>query len=610
MAMSYSNTLVPIPSHPFKITRKPLASGSYVYVEIGRSYNSQQKHTVPIRKTIGKLEERYKGKTAAELQEATHMYPNSNYVTYILDKEILTEKRKEPSHEDSTRSSCLSIGTYIVIRRLFVETGIRRILESVLGRDAPLFMDLVAYLIICQSNEALQYSSYCYKHPLFTEEMIVYSDSILYSFLKSVTIRHSIDFQDEWNKSRDKSVEILLSTSEASKNAEAEQIEKVEYRKALADLEEFPSVNYAIAYDATNYDPLFYELYPGYSLDAGQLSYTIDRLEKYKYKKMTVVLNRGYFSEANIHGIESAGLGFILMAGGKSKVLQEIVSPKKGTFETDITCYLARFHVYGTAYEGKLYESDIHNRHFHVYCDDIGGIIERETLYTNIGRYREALDKLIGKPVASIASFKDLERYFDFTFEEIPDPESMRMHLIHPDGTSENDKHPQKGFLLKAYREKSDVITRDGKSCGYFAIVTNRLMSSEEAIPLYMERKCFEKLSLNVKFLMEDVENHAYPFEIEEAKTFIEFVASIIRNRMFYMLNTASQKSESRPSKMSVLAAIAELEKIEIIHTKNQSYALDHTITALQKNILSAFGLTEEDVEKEIANINTVLSSN
>ena len=43
---------------------------------------------------------------------------------------------------------------------------------------------------------------------------------------------------------------------------------------------------------------------------------------------------------------------------------------------------------------------------------------------------------------------------------------------------------------------------------------------------------------------------------------------------------------------MTVPAAIKELEKIELSRQSDKAYRLDHAVTATQKAILSAFGIT------------------
>ena len=47
---------------------------------------------------------------------------------------------------------------------------------------------------------------------------------------------------------------------------------------------------------------------------------------------------------------------------------------------------------------------------------------------------------------------------------------------------------------------------------------------------------------------------------------------------------------------MTVPAAIRELEKIEMIRFSDNRYRLDHAVSATQKAILKAFGMTAVDI--------------
>ena len=611
--MSYSATLVPIPSKPFKITLKPLPSGSYVYLEVERIYNPVTQHTVPKRKTIGKLEDRFTGKTLAELQSATHMYPNSTYFSEVLKEKLFEEEDQKDEDntetEDETdrkRSSCLIVGPFVIIKHLLDITGIKGILEEILGDDAGLFMDLVAYSIICESNVAQHYPDYCYKYPLFTKTMRIYSDATISRFLHRISVDHSIQFQDKWNKNRNKE-EILISYDSTNKNTKAGQIEKAEYSKAAKDDSDVPILNYAIAFDATNFDPLFYENYPGSSPDVSQLAYTIQRAKDYGYKKITFLLDRGYFSEGNIHEIDNAGYSFIIMGKGKSQFLMNAISSVKGQFERNRAYYFDRFHVYGTTYEGKLYDSDNCNRYFHIFYHDIDGAVEREKTNKRVQKCRQALDKLLGKPFKIKPSLKDYEEFFDVEFEEIPAAKTNKGRKKEAKRIKKEAKNPPAKYKLIAYHEKTEAINAAYSHHGYFSVITSQSMTAEQAITRYKGRDKSEKLFLSDKSFLGNSAYRVYTDESESSKTFIEFVALIIRNRMFHMLDEAAEDNESKSNRLTVPAAIGELEKIEIIRFNEKPYRLDHAVTATQKIILKAFGLTENDVMKEIDHVNKTL---
>lgn len=68
-----------------------------------------------------------------------------------------------------TRSSCLRIGTFLVIQKILNGYKLPEILEKYLGKkETGLFLDLVAYSFISENNAAQYYPSYAYSHPLFT----------------------------------------------------------------------------------------------------------------------------------------------------------------------------------------------------------------------------------------------------------------------------------------------------------------------------------------------------------------------------------------------------------------------------------------------------------
>lgn len=63
-----------------------------------------------------------------------------------------------------------------------------------------MFLDIAAYTIITENNAGQYYPDYAFNHPLFTDNMKVYSDSKVSSFINSITREQSIAFQDERNE--------------------------------------------------------------------------------------------------------------------------------------------------------------------------------------------------------------------------------------------------------------------------------------------------------------------------------------------------------------------------------------------------------------------------
>ena len=62
-------------------------------------------------------------------------------------------------------------------------------------------------------------------------------------------------------------------------------------------------------------------------------------------------------------------------------------------------------------------------------------------------------------------------------------------------------------------------------------------------------------------------------------------------------------ENAKKPNYMTVPAAIRELDKIEMARGLDGIYRLDHAVTAKQKTILKAFGLTETNVKHRVEEI-------
>ncbi|MEA1974708.1 MAG: transposase, partial [Bacillota bacterium] len=81
-----------------------------------------------------------------------------------------------------------------------------------------------------------------------------------------------------------------------------------------------PHINYAIAYDVHNIEPLFYEDYPSNIVDVSQLQFVLEKTKSYDYKNIGFIINRGYFSKSNIKYMDKCGYDFVIMMKGMKKL--------------------------------------------------------------------------------------------------------------------------------------------------------------------------------------------------------------------------------------------------------------------------------------------------
>ena len=557
----YLEFSVKIPENQTGISKKKIKGTTYIYYEHGRKYYTDKRYTVPQCTSIGKMCE----------DAPDRMIPNGNYLKFFPDAELPEELPV------SSRSGCLKIGAWLVIRKVIRHYKLKERIGGIIEKDSGLFFDLAAYAIVSENNAAQYYPDYAYNHPLFTDGMRVYSDSKVSRFLRDISRDDSIEFQNEWNAGRDHREKIYISYDSTNKHCQAGDVEIAEFGHEK-EVGKKPIFNFSIAYDKKNRLPLFYEVYPGSINDMSQLQSMLEKAEAYGYKNAGFILDRGYFSEPNIRFMERNGYDFIIMVKGCKDLVNKVILEHKGSFEDEWKNTIPYYDENGITVKGLLFKKDEKERYFHIFYNDFKKAKERAQLQKKIRDQKEALEKLKGTEV--VLKGQNLA-YFDLIYH--------------------TDKDGKK--RLQFIREREDIISRDIKLCGYFCIITSAAMTAAEALDLYKSRDSSEKLFRGDKSYLGERSMRVYNDEPMHSKIFIEFVALIIRNKIYTCLKDRMKEIHKKKNYMTVPAALKELDKIELIRQADGVYRLDHAVTATQKDILQAFNLTAAGVEKKRRNL-------
>ena len=140
-----------------------------------------------------------------------------------------------------------------------------------------------------------------------------------------------------------------------------------------------------------------------------------------------------------------------------------------------------------------------------------------------------------------------------------------------------------------------------------FPIVTSKQMTAEEALELYKSRDVSEKLFRGDKSYLGNRSLRVQSDEAASAKIFVEFVALIVRSRMYVLLKDEVEKLDKKPNYMTVPAAIRELEKIELVRQTDGKYCMDHAVTATQKIILKAFDMDADQIQDKAVGLSRLL---
>ena len=554
---------VDIPVVPGKLVRKNRGGHTYIEYEYDRIYDPVKQYTYPKRASIGRVDP----------EDPTRMTPNENFLKYFPDAEVPEEIDR------SDRSPYLNIGTYVVLHKLIQDCKLKEILDEYMDeKDTGFLLDLACYSIIEENNAGQYYPDYAYEHALFTADMKIYTDSKVSDFLHGLKPEQSVGFLNSWNKSKNKRQKIYLSYDSTNKNCQAGDIDLVEYGNAKVDAG-LPIFNYSVACDSANRIPLFYELYPGSLNDVSQLICMVDKAQGHGYRNIGFILDRGYFSKKNLAYMDQNGYSFLIMVKGMKDFICGIIEENQGDFENSRGRYIDRYDVYGTTVKRFLCEGDTKKRNFHIYYSDGKAYSEKQEIKQRIRRLKKYLDSCVGKECVPFGP--EIGKYFHLNYEK-------------------------DGKTLKLAEENTSAVEKELSLAGYFAIVSSDNMTAREAIELYKSRDESEKLFRSDKSYLGNKSMRVHSDEALSSKVFIQFIALILRSRIYIALKEKSEKMLKKPNYLTVPAALKELEKIVMIRQLDGVYRLDHAVTATQKTILDAFGLNEGNVRyqaKEIGNI-------
>lgn len=530
----------------------------YVYAVVDAEYKPDKQYVVESRVCVGKM------------LDDEYMIPNEKFL------EMFPEEAEELKEVPPEKSDSLKIGAPMLINRILEDERISMLLSDIHGdQDSRLIKDLVSYMIINETSTMQHFPGYEWEH--LTTSQKNYDDTQVSGFLKEkIRVREIDRFLDGWNDIRPDKSSIYISYDSTNMNTRAEGIEFGEYGHAK-DNDEVEQVNISYAIDHKDATPLFYELYPGSIIDNSQCRWMVDKARKYGYTHIGLILDRGYFSQRNISYFDKNGYEFLMMIKTDSKLVKDKIKEAMLPLMTKPKYYLSEHEVYGLTKEGTIGDSSA-VRYFHIYYDNVRAGEERNRFLDSIIEKEKQLEKKTDGKLRKEEELLAYKKLFRLKFDEY-------------------------GYL-KSYKRDEKKIEELAERYGFFVIVTSKEMTASEALDIYRRRDSAEKMFMSLKSGLEYDTYRVHTQKSLEAKTHVVFIASIVRNGIFRRLKEISGKDKKN---FTVPAAIRELERVNIVKDGSGKYIRRYGLTAKQRKILSAFGITEKQINDAVKSINKTI---
>lgn len=517
-------------------------SGSYVYLTQRVKYSPELKQTRPVRVAIGKLNEEGK------------LIPNRNYF------EIFPYEQNEPGD----KADFVIAGPHFVADKISAGNGLKELLETIFKDDSDKILDIATYMMMSENNVMQYFEDYGYNHTLFSAEN--FDDNAIGRLFKKIKVKDIDLFIRSWVHMHVEK-QIYIAYDSTNMNSAAGNLELAEYGHAK-DRDELPQVNLSIGYNQTDQVPLFYELFPGSIIDNTECEKMVERARQYGCREIGFILDRGYFSLRNIRYFEKHNYDYILMTKGNAKFIQEAAEEAGAVLKNGYSNYMQGYELYGMTVEKDLFNTG-KKEYVHVYYNGIEAEKEKITINNRFNKMDEELEKKKEKKIKKAEDVKSYEKYYRLGFDE-------------------------NGYFMNYQRKDNEIMKLINKA-GYFAIVTSKKMSAEEALETYRDRDAVKKIFRMEKTYLGNDVFRVHSEEKLESKVFVSFIALIIRNEIYQSLK---ELYKTNRKEYTVPKVLKDYERLGVTKLADEKYHIRYRLTNKQKKILKALGATEEEYRK------------
>ena len=432
------------------------------------------------------------GKLDPETSEIIH---NRRY----HEQQELKRSVGRPSSSEHTRSF---YGATYLFDQIVDKLGVREDLRQCFGDNTAQILSIAYYLILEDRTPLSRFGrwSRTHKHP-YDKEITSQRSSELF---RGITEDPKQQFFIR--QSRRRSEEEYLAYDTTSISSYSQSMKQVRYG-VNKDHDPLAQINLALLFGQSSRLPVSYRKLPGHISDVKTITKLLSDLSFLDIKKVKLVLDRGFYSEANINALYQHHYKFLL--GAKTsfsyvkRYMQE-VSPTMVTREHYSGAHALYMRSTTIPWEYSYTKPRTQERikesrklYLHLYYDDQRATDEKLRFNKLLDRLEEEL--LSGK--RDKRHEKMYTRYFDV------------------------NETPVRGVTVTA---KEDVIKEKESRFGYFALISNGIKDPKEAIDIYRNKDVIEKAYDDLKNRLSMRRTSVSSEENLDGKLFVQFVALII----------------------------------------------------------------------------------
>ena len=363
---------------------------------------------------------------------------------------------------------------------------------------------------------------------------------------------------------RRRTKEEYLAYDTTSISSYSEALHQVQYGKNKED-DRLPQLNLALVFGEESNLPFYYRKLPGNVPDTKTLLTLLEDFESLGFDKAKFVMDRGFYSEANINSLYKERVKFLMSAKTSTTFIKKHIDSAADSlvcFEN----YIPHYEIYGTTITAEWDYTQERPRkgdklkekrriYVHVYYDKKRAVEEEVKLDAHLSRLKYELEN----EERQASNSKDYLKYFEIK------------------------STPKRGAKVTL---KSEVVALERKYAGYFVLVSNEKKNTAAVLELYRNKDAVEKAFGNLKDKL-GMRRLLVSSELSlEGKIFVQFISLILHS---YLKKQMALKNIY--SRYSFQEAMDKLDVIECFLRPGKSLAVGEVLKA-QSQSFTDFGIT------------------
>ena len=473
------------------IHQKDKRSGiTYVYESISQ-WDKEKKQSRSKRRLIGRLDE-----------QTGEVVPTDGRCRKRSPSYVPPEQHEEP---DSTSAPAMAkrlfCGATYLLDQIGALTGVTEDLKACFPDTYRQILSIVYYLILEDHSPLFRFHRWerIHRHP-YGEDITSQRSSELF---QSVTEEAKERFFRRQANRRVENEFWAYDTTSISSYSECLRQVRFGHNK---DHDSLPQINLALLFGEQSGLPFYYRKIAGNIPDVKTIHEMIRELDVLDTGKVKLVMDRGFYSAANVNALYKAHLKFILGTSSSLRYvrdfIQEIGSGKDAYdhYCEDYELFMFNKTIAWDYEQVRPYKGDVvrgeRRMYLHLYYNPDQAAEDSKSLSKRIAALKREL--LEGKRVA--AHQKDYDRFFVVKTT------------------------PVRGISVTV---KQDAIDQARERYGFFALISNEVKDPLAALQLYRTRDAVEKAFWDVKDRLNCKRTLVSSETGLEGKLFVEFVALI-----------------------------------------------------------------------------------